>query len=115
MRSKSIDSFWDSLPEVQTNHVWHFYFIHLYVRVGDIDYFEHLLLEGYDHIRDLVDPEDAPIIEVARSRGHTEMAEYLEGIREFEVGFVFKAVLRPVLSYDCDLRKREKFCIGLYD
>lgn len=53
---------------------------------GEIDFFEHLLLEGYDHIRDVVDAEENGIVQVARTRGQTAMAEYLEGLREFEVG-----------------------------
>lgn len=80
---------WDMPPEVQRETIQVFYGLLNMNKLhpGDIDFFEHMLLEGYDHIRDLVDQDDTPIIEVARSRGHTELAEYLEGIREFEVDY----------------------------
>lgn len=51
---------------------------------------KHLVNEGYDHIVDI--EEDEPIADVARSRGHTEIADFLENIPEFEV------------------RKRERHC-----
>lgn len=44
---------------------------------------KHLVIEGYDHIVDI--HEDESIAEIARSRGHTELGDFLEGIPDFEV------------------------------
>lgn len=57
----------------------------IYFRVGDVEFFENLLLEGYDHITDVIDPDDSTIVQVAQSRGHQNVAQFLEGVKEFEV------------------------------
>lgn len=44
---------------------------------------KHLVNEGYDHIVDI--DEDESITDIARSRGHVEIAAFLENIPEFEV------------------------------
>lgn len=50
---------------------------------GEIDMLKHLVIEGYDHIVDIHD--DEPISMIAKARGHTELATFLEKIPEFEV------------------------------
>lgn len=54
---------------------------------GDYETFVAMALDGYDHIIDIVDPEDNSIAKVARSRGHFELAGFLDGLQEFEVRF----------------------------
>lgn len=44
-----------------------------------------MLLDGYDHIIDIEDGEGNTIAKVARSRGHFELAAFLDNLREFEV------------------------------
>lgn len=51
---------------------------------GEVEFFEHLLLEGYDHIRDVMDSEHRSIGEIAAQRQHVQMVRYLDGIAEFE-------------------------------
>lgn len=49
---------------------------------GKIDAIKHLVVEGYDHIADVHD--DDTITRVAYSRGHNELAKYIESISNFE-------------------------------
>lgn len=44
-----------------------------------------LLLEGYDHILDVVDEEGVPIIDVVAERGDSNMSNLLASIPAFEV------------------------------
>lgn len=44
-----------------------------------------MMLDGYDHIADIVDADGTPINKVARSRGHFELATLLDNLPEFEV------------------------------
>lgn len=44
-----------------------------------------LLLEGYDHILDVLDEEGLPISEVISQRGLTDMSNLLDSIPAFEV------------------------------
>jgi hypothetical protein len=44
-----------------------------------------MVLDGYDHISDVVDADGSSIAKVARSRGHQELARFLDDLREFEV------------------------------
>lgn len=43
-----------------------------------------MLLDGYDHIADITDSDGASIAKVARSRGHFELATFLDNQQEFE-------------------------------
>lgn len=52
--------------------------------IGDVKPFEYLAIAGYDHIIDVMEDEKT-IIEVAESKGHTELATYLRTIRPMEV------------------------------
>ncbi|XP_058981726.1 uncharacterized protein LOC131803890 isoform X4 [Musca domestica] len=51
--------------------------------VGDVKPFEYFAIAGYDHIIDVME-DDRSIIEVAESKGHTELATYLRTIRPME-------------------------------
>ncbi|XP_055708447.1 uncharacterized protein LOC129804834 isoform X1 [Phlebotomus papatasi] len=51
---------------------------------GDIDTFQAMLLDGYDHILDLKDSDGNSIINVAQARGHHELAKFLDTIIDFE-------------------------------
>lgn len=44
-----------------------------------------MLLDGYDHIIDVCDSDGFAIAQVARSRGHHELARFLDDLTEFEV------------------------------
>lgn len=54
---------------------------------GELNAIKHLLLEGYDHIADVHD--DETIVNIAFSRGHTDLGKYLENIPKFEVSIQF--------------------------
>ncbi|XP_059615089.1 serine/threonine-protein phosphatase 6 regulatory ankyrin repeat subunit B isoform X2 [Phlebotomus argentipes] len=51
---------------------------------GDIDTFQAMLLDGYDHILDPRDAEGNSITSVAQARGHQELFKFLESIPDFE-------------------------------
>ena len=56
------------------------------VLLGDLEFFENLVVEGYDHIIDIDDGNDNNnIIQLAKNRGHDSLAQFLQTIREFEV------------------------------
>uniref|UniRef100_A0A1I8P3T9 Uncharacterized protein n=1 Tax=Stomoxys calcitrans TaxID=35570 RepID=A0A1I8P3T9_STOCA len=52
--------------------------------VGDVKPFEYFAISGYDHIIDVMYDNDTPIIDVAESKGHSELATYLRGVRPME-------------------------------
>lgn len=52
---------------------------------GEYETFVAMLLDGYDHIIDIVDADGSSIVKVAKSRGHFELAAFLENAQEFEV------------------------------
>lgn len=52
---------------------------------GDLDALTSMLLDGYDHIVDVAGTDGTTILQVASSRGHRDVVEFLEGAREFEV------------------------------
>lgn len=52
---------------------------------GDYETFVAMSLDGYDHIVDITDADGAVINKVARSRGYAELADFLDGLHEFEV------------------------------
>uniref|UniRef100_A0A182LZY3 Arginine kinase n=1 Tax=Anopheles culicifacies TaxID=139723 RepID=A0A182LZY3_9DIPT len=54
------------------------------VAKGDLDALNGMLLEGYDHIMDVVAPDGTTIEQVASARGHQDIVRFLEGIRTFE-------------------------------
>uniref|UniRef100_A0A182KC93 Uncharacterized protein n=1 Tax=Anopheles christyi TaxID=43041 RepID=A0A182KC93_9DIPT len=54
------------------------------VAKGDLEALNSMLLEGYDHIMDVVAPDGTTIEQVASARGHQDIVRFLEGIRTFE-------------------------------
>ncbi|XP_053673512.1 uncharacterized protein LOC128723771 [Anopheles nili] len=54
------------------------------VAKGDLEALNGMLLEGYDHIVDVVAPDGTPIEQVASSRGHQDIVRFLEEVRAFE-------------------------------
>lgn len=55
---------------------------------GDYETFMAMLLDGYDHIIDLVDADGMAITQIAKSRGHLELVGLFDTWREFEVSFM---------------------------
>ncbi|XP_053691986.1 uncharacterized protein LOC128740472 [Sabethes cyaneus] len=51
---------------------------------GDLEALNTMLLDGYDHIVDVVGSDGTTITQVASSRGHREIVRFLEKAREFE-------------------------------
>ncbi|XP_058056480.1 uncharacterized protein LOC131207864 [Anopheles bellator] len=51
---------------------------------GDLEALNGMLLEGYDHIVDVVAPDGTTIQEVASTRGHQDVVRFLETARTFE-------------------------------
>lgn len=49
-----------------------------------------LVMEGYDHILDVVDEEGASITDVVAQRGDTDMSNLLASIPAFEVNYLKK-------------------------
>lgn len=47
------------------------------------------MVEGYDHILDVVDEEGTPVIEVVNHRGQSEMFKLMSEIPNFEVNIYF--------------------------
>lgn len=52
---------------------------------GDTDKLVELLLDGYDHIIDLIDEENVPILEAVNKADQPETAAFLQSILTFEV------------------------------
>ena len=44
-----------------------------------------MILDGYDHITDISDSDGFSITQVSQSRGHHELARFLDDLPEFEV------------------------------
>ncbi|KFB49183.1 AGAP009821-PA-like protein [Anopheles sinensis] len=51
---------------------------------GDLEALNGMLLEGYDHLVDVVAPDGVPILQVASDRGFQDIVRFLEGVRAFE-------------------------------
>lgn len=52
---------------------------------GELDFFENLLTDGYDHILDIQDKDGNSITKIAESRGQQHIVDFLGNIKEFEV------------------------------
>ncbi|KAB0795470.1 hypothetical protein PPYR_12309 [Photinus pyralis] len=59
------------------------YVLHIACK-GDTDKLVELLLNGYDHITDVVDEDDVPIIEAVSSKEQDETVSFLQSILTFE-------------------------------
>lgn len=55
----------------------------IFLLIGEFAAIRHLLYEGYDHIIDIHD--DNSVISIAESRGHAELAAFLQNVPMFEV------------------------------
>lgn len=64
-------------------YIQNYYFI-----LGDLAPFEHLTISGYDHIIDVVNDEGVSIKDIAGSKGHDELVQFLESIRSLEVCYI---------------------------
>lgn len=51
---------------------------------GELDFFENLVLEGYDHIIDITDKDGQSIIKIAEIRGQQHIVDFLSAVKEFE-------------------------------
>ncbi|XP_035782143.1 uncharacterized protein LOC118461199 isoform X6 [Anopheles albimanus] len=51
---------------------------------GDLETLNGMLLDGYDHIVDIVASDGIAILEVAKSRGHQDVVSFFETARNFE-------------------------------
>ncbi|XP_037035947.1 uncharacterized protein LOC119074093 isoform X1 [Bradysia coprophila] len=51
---------------------------------GELDFFENLVLEGYDHIVDITDKDGNSIIQIAETRGQQHIVNFLSSVKEFE-------------------------------
>ncbi|KAF5298175.1 hypothetical protein FQA39_LY02599 [Lamprigera yunnana] len=70
-----------NIPE-NTNEIDR-YILHIACN-GETDKLVELLLNGYDHITDVVDEDDIPIIEAVSTKGQTETVSFLQSILTFE-------------------------------
>lgn len=52
---------------------------------GDIDKLVELLLDGYDHIIDIADEDNLPIVEAVSNAEQQETVAFLQSILAFEV------------------------------
>lgn len=55
---------------------------------GDTDKLVELLLNGYDHITDIIDEDDVPIIEAVSSKDQQDTMAFLQSILTFEVSLL---------------------------
>lgn len=73
---------------------------------GDTDKLVELLLDGYDHITDIVDDEDVPIIEAVSKADQQDTVSFLQSILAFEVRTQSEI---PITTYSFKLQeKRER-------
>lgn len=52
---------------------------------GDADALMSLVMDGYDHVLDVADSDGTSIEQVAKGRGHTNVVDLMNEIRDFEV------------------------------
>jgi hypothetical protein len=62
-----------------------FQFRHKSRVLGDTDKLVELLLDGYDHITDIVDENDVPIVEAVAQHDQPDTVSFLQSILAFEV------------------------------
>lgn len=62
-----------------------FVFFKLEFFSGDIDKLVELLLDGYDHIIDIADEDNVPIVEAVSNAEQPETVAFLQSILAFEV------------------------------
>lgn len=52
---------------------------------GDLEAFQQLFYDGYDHVDNIVDTDNNSVFAVAKNRGHDELFKYLDGLQVLEV------------------------------
>lgn len=52
---------------------------------GDMEAFQNLFNDGYDHVDNITDPDNNSVFAVCKSRGHQELLAFLEGLHALEV------------------------------
>lgn len=52
---------------------------------ADMEAFQNLFYDGYDHVTNITDPDEYTVFAVCKSRGHEELLTFLEGLQELEV------------------------------
>lgn len=52
---------------------------------GDLESFQNLFNDGYDHVLNITDPDNNTVIALCKSRGHTTLLDFLEGLQGMEV------------------------------
>lgn len=55
--------------------------------LGDTDKLVELLLDGYDHITDIVDQDGVPIMEAVAKENQPDTVSFLQSILAFEVRY----------------------------
>lgn len=60
---------------------------HLFIS-GETDKLVELLLDGYDHITDIVDEDNTPIFEAVSKENQPDTLSFLQSILTFEVKYV---------------------------
>ena len=53
---------------------------------GDMEAFQNLFIDGYDHVDNITDPDNNTVFAVCKARGHDALLQFLEGLHELEVG-----------------------------
>lgn len=52
---------------------------------GDTEAFSNMIVDGYDHILDIVDSDENTVVEIAKERRHSDLLILLDSIQSFEV------------------------------
>lgn len=81
---------------------------------GDLESIRKMILDGYDHVLELTDVDGTTIEQVARSRGHNDLVEYLQTIREFEVNIFLDILLDLLKSFEYHYSKYVRIFLLLY-
>lgn len=71
---------------------------------GDLESFQNLFNDGYDHVLNITDPDNNTVIALCKTRGHTTLLDFLEGLQGMEV------ILLQIcfLLFVCDLSFRRR-------
>lgn len=60
-------------------------YVIIFIILGNTEKMKEMILEGYDHILDVLGDDEKSIIEVVTERGQKDMLDLLNVIQEFEV------------------------------
>lgn len=81
---------------------------------GDIDKLVELLLDGYDHIIDIADEDNIPIVEAVSNAQQAETVAFLQSILAFEVFLRFFLQI-SIITFLFILRKNANVFITQFD